>query len=159
VRTLADTAVPLPFLVARPKSVIHRGDCGPRLARAGVAATRIPGRSAGDPMNSMPAASKAPLTLSNVDERLGGTSSTASKRLIVLAVTPAFFANCSVVQRRALLADRIWRPVIIDSRPIVTYGDNKIPSGDYCDPIGPIYSSAALTQAKEVTRGPGLFCS
>jgi hypothetical protein len=69
-------------------------------------------------MNSMPAVSKAPLTSSNVDERLGGTSSTASKRLIVLAVTPAFFANCSVVQRRALLAERIWRPVIIDSQPI-----------------------------------------
>jgi hypothetical protein len=110
-------------------------------------------------MNSMPAASKAPLTSSNVDERLGGTSSTASKRLIVLAVTPAFFANCSVVQRRALLAERIWRPVIIDSQPIVTYSDNKITAGDYCDLIRPIYSSAALTQAKEVPRGPGLFCS
>ena len=76
----------------RPKLVNHREDCGPRLPRAGVAATRIPCRSAGDPMNSMPAASKAALTSSNVDERLGGTSSTASKRLIVLAVTPAFFA-------------------------------------------------------------------
>ena len=49
--------------------MIHREDCGPRLARVGVAATRIPGRSAGDPMNSMPAASKAPLTSSNVEER------------------------------------------------------------------------------------------
>src|SRR5262249_17396310 len=90
---------------ARPKFVAHRGDCGPRLARAVV--TRIPGRSVGDPMNSMPAVSRAPLTSSNVDERLGGTSSTASKRLIVLAVTPAFLANCSVVQRRAFLAERI----------------------------------------------------
>jgi hypothetical protein len=81
-------------------------------------------------MNSMPAASKAAFTSSNVEERLGGTSSTASKRLIVLAVTPAFFANCSVVQRRAFLAERIWRPVIIDSRPIVTYSDINVPSGD-----------------------------
>ena len=133
--------------------MVHRVDCGPRLARLGVAATRIPGRSAGDPMNSMPAASKAPLTSSNVDERLGGTSSAASKRLIVLAVTPAFFANCSVVQRRALLAERIWKPVIIDSQSIVTYSDNKVPLGDYCD--GPIHTSAALTQATEVTHGPG----
>jgi len=106
-------------------------------------------------MNSMPAASKAPLTSSNVDERLGGTSSAASKRLIVLAVTPAFFANCSVVQRRALLAERIWKPVIIDSQSIVTYSDNKVPLGDYCDLIGPIHTSAALTQATEVTHGPG----
>jgi hypothetical protein len=106
-------------------------------------------------MNSMPAASKAPLTSSNVDERLGGTSSAASKRLIVLAVTPAFFANCSVVQRRALLAERIWKPVIIDSQPIVTHSDNKVPFGDYCDLIGPIHTSPALTQATEVTHGPG----
>jgi hypothetical protein len=78
-------------------------------------------------MNSMPAASKAPLTPSNVDERLGGTSSTASKRLI-LAVTPAFFANCSVVQRRALLAERIWKPVIIDSRRLIA--KNQLSSAD-----------------------------
>ena len=59
-------------------------------------------------MNSMPAASKAALTSSNVDERLGGTLSTASNLLIVLAVTPDLFANSSVVQRRAFLAERIW---------------------------------------------------
>jgi hypothetical protein len=62
-------------------------------------------------MNSMPAASKAALTSSNVDERLGGTLSTASNLLIVLAVTPDLFANSSVVQRRAFLAERIWVPV------------------------------------------------
>jgi hypothetical protein len=99
-----------------PNLLSHRG--GRRLrdvARAGVAAKRIPGRSAGDPMNSMPAASKAALTSSKVDERLGGTLSTASNLLIVLAVTPDLFANSSVVQRRAFLAERIWVPVIIDS--------------------------------------------
>jgi hypothetical protein len=85
----------------------HHGDSDLRdLARGGVAARRIPGRSAGDPMNSMPAASKAALTSSSVDVRLGGTSSTASKRLIVLAVTPALLANSSVVQRRAFRAER-----------------------------------------------------
>jgi hypothetical protein len=83
------------------------------LALGGVATRRIPGRSVGDPMNSIPAASSAAFTSINVDERLGGTSSTASKRLIVLDVTPALFASCSVVQRRAFRAERICMPVII----------------------------------------------
>ena len=108
--------------------------CGGRrlrdVAGVGLAAKRIPGRSAGDPMNSMPATSKAALTSSSVDERLGGTPSTASNRLIVLAVTPDLFANSSVVQRRAFRAERIWAPVIIDSRLIVTYSDNKVPEGE-----------------------------
>ena len=77
------------------------------------AARRIPGRSVGEPMNSIPAASRAAFTSSSVDERLGGTSSTASKRLIVLAVTPALLASCSVVQRSAFRAERICVPVII----------------------------------------------
>ena len=82
-------------------------------ALSGDAARRIPGRSVGDPMNSTPADSNAAFTSSRVDERLGGIPSTASKRLIVLAVTPAFLASCSVVQRRAFRAERICVPVII----------------------------------------------
>jgi hypothetical protein len=78
-------------------------------------------------MNSMPAASKAALTSSSVDERLGGTPSTASNLLIVLAVIPDLFANSSVVQRKAFRAERIWAPVIIDSHLIVTYSDIKVP--------------------------------
>ena len=87
---------------------------------AGVAAKRIPGRSAGDPMNSMPPTSKAALTSSSVDERLGGTPSTASNLLIVLAVIPDLLASSSVVQRRPFRAERIWAPVIIDNHLIVT---------------------------------------
>jgi hypothetical protein len=99
----------------RTNLLSHRGPRRLRdVVRAGVAPKRIPGRSAGDPMNSMPATSKAALTPSSVDERLGGTPSTASNLLIVLAVTPDLFANSSVVQRRAFLAERIWAPVIID---------------------------------------------
>jgi hypothetical protein len=76
--------------------------------------TRIPGRSFGEPMNSMPAASRADLTVKSVSVRLGGTSSVASKRLIVLEVTPAFPASSSVVHLRAFLAALICNPVIID---------------------------------------------
>jgi hypothetical protein len=76
-------------------------------SRLRSAAKRMPGRSVGEPINSMPAASNAAFTSSRVDERLGGTSSSASNRLIVLAVTPALFANCSEVQRRAFRAERI----------------------------------------------------
>lgn len=76
-------------------------------SRLRSAAKRMPGRSVGEPMNSMPAASNAAFTSSRVDDRLGGTSSSASNRLIVLAVTPALFANCSEVQRRAFRAERI----------------------------------------------------
>jgi hypothetical protein len=90
----------------------------------------MPGRSVGEPMNSMPAASKAVLTSSRVDERLGGTSSTASNRLIVLAVTPALLASCSEVQRRAFRAERICVPVIIDNHLIVTYSDTIVPYGE-----------------------------
>jgi hypothetical protein len=58
-------------------------------------------------MNSIPATSKADLTESRVADLLRGTPSVASKRLIVLDVTPAFSARSSEVQRRALLAQRI----------------------------------------------------
>jgi hypothetical protein len=70
-------------------------------------AKRIPGRSAGEPMNSMPAASKAALTSSRVEERLGGTSSAASNLLIVWIPTLAFLDKVSADQRRAALAARI----------------------------------------------------
>jgi hypothetical protein len=43
-------------------------------------ATRMPGRSPGEPMNSIPAASRTALTSRSVEERLGGTPSTLSKR-------------------------------------------------------------------------------
>ena len=96
---------------ARMNFHLDQGLRDPALGKG--AARRIPGRSVGDPMNSIPAASSAAFTSSSVDERLGGTSSTASKRLIVLAVMPAFLASCSVVQRRAFRAERICVPVII----------------------------------------------
>ena len=99
---------------APPAAPINQS-LGAALSRSGFrwwcAARRIPGRSVGEPTNSIPAASRAAFTSSSVDERLGGTSSTASKRLIVLAVTPAVLASCSVVQRRAFRAERICVPV------------------------------------------------
>lgn len=89
-------------------------------------ARRIPGRSDGEPMNSMPAASSAAFTSRSVDERLGGTSSAASNRLIVRLVTPALSASFSLVQRRAFRAARICAPVIIDFSPIVPYSDTIV---------------------------------
>jgi hypothetical protein len=54
---------------------------------------RIPGRSVGEPMSSMPAASNAAITSSSAEDRLGARSSTASNRLIVLLVTPDFLRD------------------------------------------------------------------
>jgi len=51
-------------------SHLDRGFREPALG--GGAARRIPGRSVGDRMNSMPAASNAAFISSSVDERLGG---------------------------------------------------------------------------------------
>ena len=62
----------------------------------GGAAKRMPGRSVGEPMNSMPAASSADFTSWRVEERLGGIPFAASKRLIVRAPTPEWSDNCSI---------------------------------------------------------------
>src|ERR1035437_7251481 len=62
----------------------------------GGAERRMPGRSVGEPMNSMPAASSAVFTSWSVEERLGGIPYAASKRLIVRAPTPEWSDNCSI---------------------------------------------------------------
>jgi hypothetical protein len=63
--------IPYPnFLKLQEREVVLRF-----VAWRGGVASRMPGRSAGDPMNSMPADSNAVLTSSRVEERLGGTSS------------------------------------------------------------------------------------
>jgi hypothetical protein len=63
--------------------------------------TPFPGR------NSMPAASSALFTSSKVDERLGGTPSTLSKRWMVGRLTPARSVNSLAVMFRPARAARI----------------------------------------------------
>ena len=84
---------------------------------------RIPGALSGVPINSMPAASRVRLTSIKVEERLGGTSSDCSKRIMVLSLTPDFFASISTDQRIAALAQRSWAPVIIDNASYVINTD------------------------------------
>jgi hypothetical protein len=68
---------------------------------------RMPGRSAGEPMNSMPADSKTDWTPSKVDERVSGTPLMNSSRWIVLRLTLHFRANSAADQLRAARAERI----------------------------------------------------
>lgn len=74
-------ASPSPTASARPQrspAKVQRDDGLPAGAEK-----RIPGRSLGAPMNSMPAASKADFTSCKVLERLAGTPSVASHLLMV----------------------------------------------------------------------------
>ena len=64
-------------------------------------------------MNSMPAASIAPLMATSEDDRLGGTPSYASKRFTVWMPTPAAVATWAAVHLSAARAHLICNPVII----------------------------------------------
>jgi hypothetical protein len=77
--------------------------------------TRIPGLSSGVPMNSMPAASSAVFSSTNVEVRLCGIPSKDSNLLIVRTPKPDLSASSSMVQRSAALAERICVPVTIDN--------------------------------------------
>ena len=68
---------------------------------------RIPGRSSGVPMNSMPAASKAFLIALRLALVLVGTPLVASMRLIVLTLIVLETASCSMFQFNAARAERI----------------------------------------------------
>lgn len=72
----------------------------------------MPGRWSGVPVNSMPAASRAAITLVKLPERLGGTPSIASNLTIVAVPTLAASANFFTGQPKAPLAARICIPVI-----------------------------------------------
>lgn len=78
----------------------------------------MPGRSVGVPMNSMPAASRATWMSLKVDDRLGGTPSTASNLITVLTATRALSANSCADQLSAARAERICKPVSIDGGPL-----------------------------------------
>jgi len=85
-------------------------------------------------MNSTPAASKAILRASRVEERLGGIPSKVSNRLIVRTPTPDLFANSSTDHRRPARAERICDAVIIDSGIAVAYMElNGSESATYGD--------------------------
>ena len=75
---------------------------------------RIPGPSSCEPMNSIPADSNVSRMAFIFGNVLFGTVSTTSIRLIVLTLTPLRSASESTLQRRAVRADLICAPVIID---------------------------------------------
>ena len=68
---------------------------------------RMPGRSSGVPINSMPAASKAFLMAFKLAFVLLGTPLVASMRLIVLTLIVLEAASCSMFQFNAARAERI----------------------------------------------------
>ena len=75
---------------------------------------RMPGRSSGVPMNSMPAVSRAFCKVARFALVLLGSPSDASIRLIVLILTPVVVANSATLQRSACLAVLICADVSID---------------------------------------------
>lgn len=68
---------------------------------------RMPGRSSGEPMNSMPAASSADLMALRLAKVLTGAPPFASIRLIVLMLTEEACASTSMLQPKAARALRI----------------------------------------------------
>ena len=76
---------------------------------------RMPGRSSGVPMNSMPAASRAVLMAWRLAFVLLGTPAAASIRIIVRLLIAVAEASCSMLQSNAARADRICSLVIIDT--------------------------------------------
>jgi len=90
--------------------------------RAGLI-SRMPGRSDGVPINSIPADSSAVFTSISVEERLGGTPSTSSNRAIVFCATFAISASVAADHRKAARDARICAPVIIDNSKKVSKKD------------------------------------
>lgn len=68
---------------------------------------RMPGRSSGVPMNSMPPASSASVMAFRLARMLGGTPSCVSMRFIVLELTPDACASFSMLHPAAARAERI----------------------------------------------------
>src|SRR5450631_3886208 len=62
--------------------------------------------------------------------RPGGIPSTASRRIIVRALTPEFLARFSMDQFKAARPARIWAPRIIDKPYFVTLYDNIVVLSD-----------------------------
>jgi len=85
---------------------------------------RIPGRSSGVPMNSMPATSRAFLMASMVLIDALGPFPSASKRRMVFSDSPALEARSCSESPRAARAILICSPLIIDTIQIVRYLDN-----------------------------------
>jgi hypothetical protein len=83
--------------------------------------SRIPGSSLGEPMNWTPPATSAASISESVCVRPGGSPSTASRRIMVRALTPDLSANLSIDQFNAALPARICAPTIIDKAPQVSY--------------------------------------
>ncbi len=75
-------------------------------------------------MNSIPSASRVLLISINVEDRLGGTPSTCSKREMVFIAMDAFSARSLADQPNAARAALICIPVNIDPITIVHYKDN-----------------------------------
>ena len=84
---------------------------------------RMPGRSSGVPMNSMPAASRAVLMALIVFIDALAPRALASIRLIVFSDSPALTARSCNESPRAALAILICSPLIIDIIQIVRYLD------------------------------------
>ena len=78
---------------------------------------RMPGASSGDPMNSMPAASRATRIRLSVLAFDDGTPVEASIVTIVLRTKPASIASCSADQPSAALPARICSTVITTLQP------------------------------------------
>jgi hypothetical protein len=91
----------------------------PHLSLVEARRSCIPGRSVAEPVNAMPPASKAASTSKSVWVRPGGIPSTASRRIIVRALTPDFSAKSSMDQFKAARAARICAPTIIDKPSVV----------------------------------------
>lgn len=93
---------------------------------------RMPGRSSGEPMNSMPASSRDFVIALRLAKVLGGTPSCISIRLMVLELTPDASARRSIFHPIAARAHRIWRPVMLDmgaTWSIIDHMKQKIPQG------------------------------
>ena len=77
--------------------------------------TRMPGRSPGVPINSMPATSSVRRIILRFAAVLFGTPSVASMRMIVRSLTPVSFDSRVIFHPSAALAALICALVIIDN--------------------------------------------
>jgi hypothetical protein len=114
--------------------------------------SRMPGLSSGVPMNSMPAASNAVFSCTNVEVRLCGNPSNCSNLLVVRTPKPDFSASSSIVHRSAALADRICVPVIIDKHLIGPYSAIKGSIGAYRRTPGAQATGTAVSSVEDAAN-------
>jgi hypothetical protein len=111
--------------------------------------SRMPGFSSGVPMKSMPAASNAVFSCTNVEVRLCGNPSNCSNLLIVRTPKPDFSASSSIVHRSAALADRICIPVIIHKHQIGPYSAIKGSTGAHRRTPGAQVTGTAVSSVED----------